>query len=115
MRKNKWTYKRPPACKRNEPSLTETAVIRLLQLNSWSNVEIGELFRLSGVDLNNPDLPFIDKLGYDTIVKTKNKEIEHLECFGMQLFKNNLPDWVPTESIAVAESAKGFGIKSSTS
>ena len=95
MRKNKWNYKRPPACKRNEPSLTETAVIRLKELNKWSNVDFDELLRLCGIDIHNPELPFIDQLGYDTIVKLKNKETEHLENFGMKLFQNKLPDWRP--------------------
>ena len=95
MRKNRWTYKRPPAWKRNEPTFTQTACTRILQLNRWSNVAVDELFHLGGVDVSNPELPFIDKLGYDTIVKTKNQEIEHLENFGIQLFANKLPDWIP--------------------
>lgn len=95
MRKNRWTYTRPPACKRNEPSLIETAVIRLNELKNWSNVDLDELLRLSGIDIYNPDLSYIDRLGYDTIVKLKNKETEHLENFGMQLFENKLPAWRP--------------------
>lgn len=97
MRKNKWTYKRPPLCKRNEPSLTESITIRMSDLNRWSNVDIYELFLLSGVDIAQPELPFIDRLGYETIIKVRNREIEHLENFGQQLFQNKLPDWLPSE------------------
>jgi hypothetical protein len=97
MRKNKWTYKRPPECKRNEPNLSERVSYRLLDLNNWSNVRIEELVQLSGIDPSDPDLPFIDRLGFDTIVRTKNLQIEHLENFGIQLFQNKLPNWTPKE------------------
>lgn len=95
MRKNKSTYKRPPAWKRNEPSVIETAAIRLKGLNDWSNLDLNELLHFCGIDIYNPNLPAIDQRGYDTIIEQKNKEIEHLENFGMQLFENKLPNWRP--------------------
>lgn len=95
MRRNRVTYKRPPACKRNEPSLSETAAIRISDLNNWSNVPVPELFSLGGVNIYYAKLPFIDQLGFDTFVRLKNNETERLENFGKKLFENKLPDWRP--------------------
>ena len=70
-------------------------VTRLMQFALLSNLDIDEVFEWAGVNLDNLNEDFVHQTAYWEVIKMKRAERERLQQFGIQLFENKLPDWIP--------------------
>lgn len=79
----------------NSPDVLDFTVIRLRQLSRLSNIDIDEVFELVGVDLHKLNEDLIHQQAYWKLIRMHQAERERLQQFGVQLFENKLPDWMP--------------------
>lgn len=70
-------------------------VTRLMQFALLSNLDIDEVFEWAGVNLDNLNEDFVHQTAYREVIRMKRAERERLQQFGIQLFENKLPDWIP--------------------
>jgi hypothetical protein len=75
--------------------LLRSLVTRLMQFALLSNLDIDEVFEWAGVNLNTLNEDFVHQTAYWEVIRMKRAERERLQQFGIQLFENKLPDWIP--------------------
>ena len=75
--------------------LLRSLVTRLMQFALLGNLDIDEVFEWAGVNLDTLNEDFVHQTAYWEVIKMKRAERERLQQFGIQLFENKLPDWVP--------------------
>ncbi len=75
--------------------LLRSLVTRLMQFALLSNLDIDEVFEWAGVNLDTLNEDFVHQTAYWEVIKMKRAERERLQQFGIQLFENKLPDWIP--------------------
>ena len=75
--------------------LLRSLVTRLMQFALLSNRDIDEVFEWAGVNLDTLNEDFVHQTAYWEVIKIKRAERERLQQFGIQLFENKLPDWIP--------------------
>jgi hypothetical protein len=80
----------------NSPDVLDFTVIRLRQLSRLSNIDIDQVFELVGVDLHKLNEDLIHQQAYCRLINMHKEERERLQQFGVQLFENKLPDWLPS-------------------
>jgi hypothetical protein len=79
----------------NNPDVLDFTVTRLRQLATLSNIDIDQVFELAGVDLHKLNEDIIHQQAYWKLIRMHQAERERLQQFGIQLFANKLPDWLP--------------------
>ena len=79
----------------NAQELLRSLVTRLMQFALLSNLDIDEVFEWAGVNLDTLNEDFVHRTAYWEVIRMKRAERERLQQFGIQLFENKLPDWIP--------------------
>ena len=75
--------------------LLRSLVTRLMQFALLSNLDIDEVFEWAGVNLDTLNEDFVHQTAYWEVIRMRKAERERLQQFGIQLFENKLPDWIP--------------------